>query len=884
MRLLAQLIFLLVLIGCFAPVSATYNVTLEEDSVVSQLLYNLVLDFPPFDFTMLGLDVHVTNLTCTHLTATYLTSFLIGVAQPLNPETPTVVLLNLTLHDMDLNCTGLYSYQTTPFTSDSGDMNMTISDGSVLSLLVSAHPNITALQPASPSVSPSVSPSQTPSPSASISFTSTPNASNTSTSSASISQTPTISPIAVNPSNSSSITPSISHTPTRSSLVAGAAQAAASRQISEKLAQVAAKEILSQLPLQVNEKNQLAVMDDSTTSEGSSLPYIELSVVNCTMNATITYLHTSSFTLNTLIPQIIEAVTPEIPGLVCDKMATIITELEPVLNGIIATVYQGFFVPDSDNPDFTFNEDGFLYAFLGASILFLLMIFFLLIIPTAIKLYQEHQRAKQGELEPLIDDFESTQPSAVVIPRKSHSALIMDKRLAWYWRYLLLLVLLYNVALFASATVSVASNVFVYLTIGENVITLPSLYSFMIVSSVVEMWEAGVWPLSLLIGITSGIWPYVKLVIMFFLLLIPPRFLTPTWRKRILRILDALGKWSLIDVYVLVLFIEAFRVSIPLGENISFDMAVTAEYAFFAYVLATIISLALTHVFLYIHDELEEPAIPENGKMEQLLNHNFRYGSLTFVATIFGKILVPVLIIITAAGVITGSFVYAFELDWSGSLLGNLLLATSGSTSKEFSVVSLLKDIPNTSFNNDSEAGIRTIQVCYAMFVLVIPLLHLFSLLVVWVTPLTMQMQRGGYIIVEILSAWAAMDVFIVALIVALLELQQFAEFLISEQCAGIDQILQTFFPGGTEKCFTVKATLQSGSWILVVAVIVLLCVGYSVMYICNKAIRERKESEIKHLQDTGSMSDFFEPDRSVSPVTKALVITLKTIMCIRFV
>ena len=133
----------------------------------------------------------------------------------------------------------------------------------------------------------------------------------------------------------------------------------------------------------------------------------------------------------------------------------------------------------------------------------------------------------------------------------------------------------------------------------------------MIVSSVIEMWQAGVYALSLLIATASGVWPYIKLIIMFFILLIPPKYLTPKWRKRILRVLDALGKWSLIDVYVACLFINAFRITIPLGEHVALDMAVEPEYAFFAYVLATICSLVLTHILLYVHDELEEPAIPE---------------------------------------------------------------------------------------------------------------------------------------------------------------------------------------------------------------------------------------------------------------------------------
>ena len=564
------------------------------------------------------------------------------------------------------------------------------------------------------------------------------------------------------------------------------------------------------------------------------------------------------------------------------------TTLQNGINNFVAGLYNGFFNLKGGTPSFIFNETGFLYAFLGALILFSLMMIFLLIIPTIINLYNQHKLAEEGELEPLIEQQLQLQSqrsmNSIVLPMENNKPLIMDDRLAWYWRYALLLVILLNVALFASSTVSVASSVYVYLTVGASITRLPSIYSFMIVSSVIEMWEAGVWPLSLLIGITSGIWPYVKLIIMFFCMLIPPKFLSKKWRKRVLRVLDVLGKWSLIDVYVLVLFIEAFRVHIELADNIFFDMAVKPEYAFFAYLLATVISLTLTHVMIYVHDSLEEPEIPENGKMELLCNHKFHRGNERFFATLFGKLVIPTIILLTAGLAIGGSLVDAFELNWEGSLIGDLLATHGGAESKDYSVTSLLMDIPNTSFDQSTGAGIRTIQVAYSLFVLVIPLMFIVSLAVIWVIPLTMQLQKAAFLAVEIFSAWAAMDVFIVALIVALLELEQFAAFIISDKCDGIDDFLAKINPESPSTCFTVKATLKSGSWILVVAVIILFSVGYTIMYICNKAIHERRDKAIDHYQKKGSVSDLYIPDNSVSRVTLGITTVLQKLLCIRLI
>lgn len=63
----------------------------------------------------------------------------------------------------------------------------------------------------------------------------------------------------------------------------------------------------------------------------------------------------------------------------------------------------------------------------------------------------------------------------------------------------------------------------------------------------------GVYPLSLLIAVFSGAWPYIKLLMMLWVWLVPPSFFSERKRENVIMILDALGKWSLIDCYVMVL-------------------------------------------------------------------------------------------------------------------------------------------------------------------------------------------------------------------------------------------------------------------------------------------------------------------------------------------
>ena len=81
-----------------------------------------------------------------------------------------------------------------------------------------------------------------------------------------------------------------------------------------------------------------------------------------------------------------------------------------------------------------------------------------------------------------------------------------------------------------------------------------------------DMWQAGVYPLAIMIGIFSGCWPYLKLLLMLFSWMAPTSVFPVYKRERLLMWLDALGKYSLVDTYVLVLMMVAFRFHLVL-EN-----------------------------------------------------------------------------------------------------------------------------------------------------------------------------------------------------------------------------------------------------------------------------------------------------------------------------
>merc|ERR1719235_869135 len=73
--------------------------------------------------------------------------------------------------------------------------------------------------------------------------------------------------------------------------------------------------------------------------------------------------------------------------------------------------------------------------------------------------------------------------------------------------------------------------------------------------------------MALAVLIFSGIWPYVKLGTMMACWLAPPRILRLAMRQRLLEIMDAFGKWSLLDTFFYCTLMVAFKFHITTRDN-----------------------------------------------------------------------------------------------------------------------------------------------------------------------------------------------------------------------------------------------------------------------------------------------------------------------------
>jgi hypothetical protein len=431
------------------------------------------------------------------------------------------------------------------------------------------------------------------------------------------------------------------------------------------------------------------------------------------------------------------------------------------------------------------------------------------------------------------------------------------------------------------------------------------------------MWEAEVYFLAGLIAFFSGAWPYIKLVLMLVGWFAPVKLLSVERRESLLIILDALGKWSLVDFFVMVLFLCAFYIQLWIGNIMLVDVTVMPKWGFYSFLLATMISLGLGHVILACHRLIVEPKvlpIPDSLDPKESLssiiyefkiskddlsssssssssslssgsisdsrdeadqhqlqqhegnqnikvhedeiiplshssfsdNHNSIHAlqlkkpsfeeqqqlqlqqsendkereetealltkedekTLCVQFTLFGKIMVTVMILINTLFILAGTFLLTMGFEFRG-LVGLML---KDDADIDYSYVSIGNALPEHS-GIPNDFGVRWMQASYFLFGLAMPLGFMVTMLILWLIPMNIGWQRTCFVLSEVLNAWSALDVFCIAMAASLLEIQQFAEFVVGDSCDKLNVFLAKYMDDileGDDTCFDVVAYLKT--------------------------------------------------------------------------
>ena len=135
------------------------------------------------------------------------------------------------------------------------------------------------------------------------------------------------------------------------------------------------------------------------------------------------------------------------------------------------------------------------------------------------------------------------------------------------------------------------------------------------------------------------------------------------------------------------------------------------------------------------------------------------------------------------------------------------------------------------------------------------------------------------YSIAEILNAWSCLDVFVLAIIAAIVEIGQFTEFIVGGRCDTIDPFISKYFYkilDGHNTCFEVRAYLKSGCWILFVAAIIFFIASNIVMKVCRNSLDERLPDNVKEYL---KIKDDEERNNSISNFNSSIDCNRETLL-----
>ncbi|EAY01932.1 hypothetical protein TVAG_047860 [Trichomonas vaginalis G3] len=405
---------------------------------------------------------------------------------------------------------------------------------------------------------------------------------------------------------------------------------------------------------------------------------------------------------------------------------------------------------------------------------------------------------------------------------------------------------------------------------------------------------------------------------MFVVWCLPTTKIKPHQREKAVEILDILGKWSLVDSYVMILMLIAFRMKINLPPNeddyniLQINLFVYPAWGFVTLVVGTILSLGCSQVILaaeryvdkkellnhqiqlIIEEEekrnkedysdysysysysysdsesenkkkgkkkgklsnigkntkkpknnqqrletVEEDDQNENApspkpkkknendkkdkKKKSKLDGKHKLSLFMYCKSFLWKIFLSLIMLSGIIMFIFGTYMKAFSFKFVG-LAGWALKLVNADQYREYSSIDLAIQLPKAAENQNS-FGIRITQAVYILVTNLMPIIHLVCLSILWFIPLKLKHIHFIERACEYMYSWACLDVFVISIVAAVMEISQLALFMVGDRCDIVDIITKEYFSQEDLikdhlTCFDVVTTFLKGSYIIIAAAI----------------------------------------------------------------
>eukprot|EP00475_Leptophrys_vorax_P026933 TRINITY_DN3832_c0_g1_i1.p1 TRINITY_DN3832_c0_g1~~TRINITY_DN3832_c0_g1_i1.p1 ORF type:complete len:1449 (-),score=387.28 TRINITY_DN3832_c0_g1_i1:41-4387(-) len=443
------------------------------------------------------------------------------------------------------------------------------------------------------------------------------------------------------------------------------------------------------------------------------------------------------------------------------------------------------------------------------------------------------------------------------------------------------LMLVGNIALFINAHVVIGSNLIVTGNVAGDSILTPGLFGLSLVQTVREMINGQLYFLAALIVLLGVVWPYVKSISMLYCWFQNPEKLTPRTRHRILHWLDILGKWAMIDIYVMIILMVAFKVRLATPNGIAYlpdnfvlaNLFVMPGWGAFAFVIAIFLQLAANNIILQMDIRVQKLADTEQvellkkqkkeietGQEEAdipIPDVDYDYDARAEALRVIeksdieaeieklevereldvlvklrkrGQVVAFLLLISSLLLLVIGAMLPTFNFQFLG-LVGFVM---GPSALARFSIIQVANGLLQP------DAGFIFLALAFLLFAFIMPVLVLLVLTVLWVVPVKFELQMRLLKLLEWIRPVAAVDVFVVSVLAMLTQVKQLVGFFVGHNCDSINAMLATYANGllNPPTCMDLTAAVEPTAFVLFLGTLLSAVISNVVADFCEDALR----------------------------------------------
>ena len=365
---------------------------------------------------------------------------------------------------------------------------------------------------------------------------------------------------------------------------------------------------------------------------------------------------------------------------------------------------------------------------------------------------------------------------------------------------------------------------------GEESTQLYEVYSISFVDSIRDAAKGGAWYLVVILVCLSGIWPYLKNVIMLIAWFVP---MTLSRRSSLLQWLTRLAKWSLVDVFVIVIICTGVKIDQELAGGFRFVLVGEPRVGIITFCLAALWDLSQGEWMRTKHFELmhQQEQLGEDGEheKEELVSTDLcpekesplldqvRYRDSSRGCSSFGKALY--------------GFVSLAQISFIAAVIATICItftvsgfpeASSGQDYFQYTAVTVATSLlynfgtispgGTTAFVGSVFMVIVYLAMCIFLPLLCCILMASSSLLPGGIINKTPQRLRNYFSTVDILGGFSCLDVWLLAFVLCAIEFNNLMAGALKEIAGDMCE--------NTGMCISLSSTIELGVYLSIPAVL----------------------------------------------------------------